>query len=71
MITIQELRNLGLKDLGIELTNARHDLYKIKTVVVNKKEKNTQKYEAAKKQVAVVLTVINELKKKERNEHKG
>ena len=67
MITLQELRNHSLKELHNELNLARHNLYKVRSTIVTKKEKNSHKLEEANKLVAQILTIMSELVKSESN----
>ena len=59
-VTIAELRKMGVKDLLGEIVLKRLEVAKMRLGITMQKEKDTGKYRTEKKQLARMLTVLNE-----------
>lgn len=57
---ILDIRKKTEKDLKTDLKKLRNDLEKVVSDVLQKKEKNVKKVRFIKKDIAKVLTVLNE-----------
>lgn len=62
-VSITELRNMQINDLQKEAASQRSEVAKLGHAVKMRKEKNSAKYKAEKKQLARMETVLTEKKK--------
>lgn len=60
-MTMQELRQLPMKDLQMELRKAQSSKERLSLAVKTSQEKNSAKYQKAKQYVAQIHTVFSEI----------